>query len=105
MDGLSGRPGRGPSAAGACSGSYCAGNMFQVTQAGLWFDAFYWWCCNTGQATAGVQCALWNATSSSGGELVPGTTVTSGTLVPGTWNRIPLATPIPIAIATPYVTA
>ena len=36
---------------------------------------------------------------------IPGTTVTSGTLTAGQWNFIPIASPIPIAIGTPYCTA
>lgn len=105
MDGLSGRPGNGPSTATAFSGSYMAGLMFQVTQPAMWFNGYYLWVCNTGQSTSPVQCALWNASSSSGGILVPNTTVTSGTLTAGQWNFIPLPTPVPIAIGTPYCTA
>lgn len=105
MDGLSGRPGNGPSTATSLTGNYMAGLMFEVTQPGMFFNGYYLWVCNTGQSTAPVQCALWNASSSSGGILVPGTTITSGTLTAGQWNFIPLATPIPISTTTPYCTA
>lgn len=106
FDGLSGRPGNGPATATNFTGSYVAGTMWQVTQPGLWFYGYWWWCCGSGQATAGVKCALWSAQTSTGqAYLVPGSVVTSGTLTPGTWNFIPLPTPIPVALVTPYVAA
>jgi hypothetical protein len=93
----------GPSAATAYTGDYIAGVAWEVTTGGMWFTGYWWWCCSTGQATGPVKCALWCATGSTTGVLVPGATVTSGTLTAGAWNYIPLATPAAVAIGTPYL--
>lgn len=98
----------GPTAATNFTGAYIAGVLFEVTKPGMWFEGYWWWCCNTGQATAPVECALWQPyqiNNTFGSVLVPGTTATSGTLTPGAWNYIPLATPVPIAVGTPYTPA
>ena len=51
MDGSSGRPGNGPSAATSYQGDYLAGTVFQVTAGDFWFEGFWWWVCNSGQQT------------------------------------------------------
>lgn len=104
MDGLSGRPGNGPSAANASTGNYLAGTLFEVTSAGLWMTGYWWWCCNTGQQTTPVDFALWQITSSSAGVFIPGSHVTSGTLTAGAWNYTALPTPIPLSANVPYLT-
>lgn len=95
----------GPSAATAFTGSYVAGQMWKVSTSGLWLYGYRWWCCSTGQDTSSKKCALWNPKSSTGGDgaLIPGSTALTGTLTPGAWNTALLATPIPIAIGTPYI--
>jgi hypothetical protein len=97
----------GPSAATSLSGSYVAGMMWEVTQSALWLYGYRAWCCNTGQLTTPVRCALWTPRSSTGGDgaLIPGSAALTGTLVPGTWNNAMLAAPVPIAIGTPYIAA
>ncbi len=81
--------------------------MWQVTSAAKWIYGYRAWCCNAGQATTPVKCALWNPLSSTGGDgaLIPNSAATSGTLVPGTWNTVLLPAPIPIALGTPYLAA
>jgi hypothetical protein len=107
-DGVSGRPGVGssgtqpPASATAFSGNYCAGINFQVTQSNMWFQGYWWWVAS-GAPTAPQKFALWSAGVPSGsGVVVPGSVVTSGTLSAG-MNFIPLATPVPISIGSPYV--
>lgn len=98
----------GPAAATVFGGgSYVAGMMWQVTSAAKWIYGYRAWCCNAGQATTPVKCALWNPLSSTGGDgaLIPNSAATSGTLVPGTWNTVLLPAPIPIALGTPYLAA
>jgi hypothetical protein len=80
--------------------------MWNVTSSAKWFYGHRVWCCNTGQSTAPVKCCLWNPTSSAGaGVVIPGTTITSGTLTAGAWNNVLLPAPVPISLATPYLTA
>lgn len=104
MDGGTGRPGNGPSAANASSGNYLAGTLFEVTQSGLWMTGYWWWCCNTGQQTTAVDFALWQITSSSAGVFVTGSHVTSGTLTAGAWNYTALSTPLALSVNVPYLT-
>ena len=108
MDGVSGRPGVGssgtqpPSAGSSYSGNYLAGNVFQVTQGGLYFQGYWWWVPGTGSDTSGWEFALWNVNSTSAGTLVPGSVVTGGTLTAGQWNYIPVTAPLPLAPNIPY---
>ena len=107
MDGVAGRPGIGssgtqPPAAGVGSGlgNYIAGVMFDVTQGGLWFQGYYWYCAASAQDTApagGFKCALWQLSTSSTGVIVPGSTATASSVTAGQWNFIPLTTPILLA--------
>ena len=103
MDGSSGRPGNGPSAATSYQGDYLAGTVFQVTAGNFWFEGFWWWVCNSGQQTGPQSFGLWQVDNTSAGLLIVGTTVTSGTLTAGAWNYIPLSTPIPLSPGIPYV--
>lgn len=86
----------GPSATAATSSNFLAGIGFAVAGGGKWFTAYWYWVASDA-STAPVPCALWSATSSGGGVVVPGSSVTSGTLTAGAWNRIPLSTPIQLA--------
>jgi hypothetical protein len=95
----------GPSAANSYSGNFIVGIMFSVAQGGMWFNGYYVWCCNTGQATTGPECALWATVGPATGTLVPGSVVTGGTLTAGTWNFIPLPTPIPLVVGYEYRSA
>ena len=103
MDGSSGRPGSGPSAATSYQGDYLAGTAFQVTAGNLWFEGFWWWVCNSGQQTGPQSFGLWQVDNTNAGLLIEGSTVTSGTLTAGEWNYIPLSTPIPLSPGIPYV--
>lgn len=102
-DGLSGRPGAGPSSAAASSGNFLAGLCFQVSQGGLWLLGYDWWVCNTGQQTSAVDHALWQITGATAGTFIPGSHVTSGTLTAGQYNTTLLPTPIGLSLNTPYV--
>ena len=100
MDGVSGRPGNGPSTGTSYSGDYVAGAMFSVTSGGMWFEGYWWWVAASGQDTAsGQKFALWQVNAFSGAVLVPGSTVTAGALTAGAWNYVPLATPLLLAPA------
>ena len=101
MDGLSGRPGNGPGSPTAYGGNFLAGTIFQVTQGGMWLDGYYWWV-PTGGDTGAQKFALWCLTAASTGSLVSGSVVTSGTLTAGTWNFVPLAVPLQLAIHGVY---
>ena len=80
------------------NGNFISGVAFGVRGGGCWFTGYFWWVCSGGnQSTAPVKCALWSATSSGTGVVVPGSVVTSGTLTAGQWNFIPLASPILLA--------
>ena len=79
--------------------------MFEGTASGMWFEGYYLWVCPTGQNTTPVKCALWSVTGNGTGQVIPSSIVTSGTLLAGRWNYIPLASPIQLAIAAPYVAA
>ncbi|HUB93253.1 MAG TPA: DUF4082 domain-containing protein [Verrucomicrobiae bacterium] len=97
----------GPSTTSAptYSGNFIAGLEFYVSQGNCWFEGYWWWVCAAGnQLTGPTKCVLWNTTGQGSGQVVPNSTVTSGTLTAG-WNYIPLATPIQLAIGTPYVAA
>jgi hypothetical protein len=104
MDGVSGRPGNGPSAVTSYSGNYTAGLVFQVLQGGVWFQGYKWWCCPTGGLTTAQKFALWQVTGSAAGVLVPGSVITSGTLSPG-WNYVPLASPMLLSEGIAYQAA
>jgi hypothetical protein len=81
-----------------------AGLAFETTN-GSWLQGYWWWCCNTGQSTAAVTCALWQTTGIGTAVKVPNTTATSGTLTAGAWNWIPLATPVPLSPGPMYIAA
>jgi Domain of unknown function (DUF4082) len=87
----------GPSSATAYSGDFISGVAFFVTGA-AWFQGYWWWVCESGQSTSPVECALWQASSSSAATVVPGSVVTSGELAAGQWNWIPLDTPLPLSV-------
>ena len=109
MDGVAGRPGVGssgtqpPASPTAYGGNFLAGTVFQVTSSGMWFEGYYWWV-PTGGDTGAQKFALWATNGSSGaGVVIPAATVTSGTLTAGSFNYVPLASPVPIAIGTEYI--
>ena len=107
MDGASGRPGTGsstmtpPSAVTSYSGNFQAGCAFVVTDPGMWFEGF-WWFCPTGGDTGAQKFCLYAVTGSqvnaSAPTLIPAATVTSGTLTENAWNYIALSTPIPLSL-------
>lgn len=104
MDGLSGRPGNGPSSVTSYSGPFLAGVSFSVAGKVMWLDGYFWWVCPTGQSTAAQKFALWNRYGTGSSQsVVPGSVVTSGPLTAGQWNFIALATPIQLAPGTLYV--
>lgn len=110
MDGVSGRPGTGssgtqpPAAGQSYSGNYLAGNVFQVTSGGLYFQGYWWYVPATVTDTSGWKFALWQVGNFSGyyGTLIPGSTVTGGTLTAGAWNYIPVTIPLPLTANVPY---
>lgn len=110
MDGLNGRPGIGssgtqPPAAGTANGTnQVTGTMFYVTQGGMWFQGFWYYCCASGQSTSPAKFALWTIVQ-GGGSVVPGSVVTSGTLTAGAWNYVPLPQPVQLALYGQYVAA
>lgn len=101
MDGASGRPGTGssgtqpPGSPSAYAGPFVAGTSLKVTQWGMWFQGYWFWC-PAGGDTGAQKFALWEDRSGTGGvgTVVPGSTVTSGTLTAGAWNYTSLAAPI-----------
>jgi hypothetical protein len=95
----------GPATATARSGNFISGVTWTVTQGGMWFTGYWWWVCNTGQTVTPVKCALWSLVNGTNGLVVPGSVVTSGALTVGTWNYIPLANPVQIAIGDTLVAA
>lgn len=104
-------PSRPALAAGSSSPTpFIAGISFR---AGGWLEG-YWWYVPPGGPTAAQKFALWCITGGPGagtptaGSVVAGSVVLpadSGPLTAGAWNFIPLAAPIPLAIATPYMAA
>jgi hypothetical protein len=100
----------GPSTPASYSGNFICAVVFNC-QNSTFMDGYWFWCCNSGQGTAPVKCALWSMTGGATGAasfvytLVPGSVVTSATLVPGTWNYIPFPTPIQLAVGIPYAAA
>lgn len=111
MDGLSGRPGNGPSTPASYSGGpFLAGTVFNVTSWGLWLEGYWWWVCNTGQSTAAQKFALWSLYTTTTSEpaslgVIAGGTVTSGGLTAGQWNYTPLAVPIALSAKVAYIAA
>lgn len=103
MDGVSGRPGRGPDVT-SYSGSFLAGLVFQVTENGCYFEGFWWWV-PTGGDTEPQKFALWQLTNTDAGTIIPGATVTSGDLAEGQWNYTPLDSPIGLTPQIAYVAA
>jgi hypothetical protein len=95
----------GPASPASLTGSYIAGMMWTPKQSAKWLLGYRAWCCNTGQPTTPVKCALRNSLSPTTGDaaLVPNSTATTGTLVPGTWNNALLPIPIPVALNAPYI--
>jgi hypothetical protein len=85
-------------------GSFMAGIVFQVTQGGMWLDA-YRWRLPSGGDTGSQKFALWNLTGASQGDaqLISGSVENSGTMNAGQVNTIPLAAPVQLAIGTPYL--
>lgn len=91
----------------ANAGNFISGVCFTVTTGGCWLTGYQYYVVTGLDAgpTTPQKFALWCATSSSAGTLVPGSVVTSGTLTAGAWNTVNLPTPIPLAIGTMYVAA
>lgn len=88
----------GPASAQPNSGNFISGVVFTVSAGIAWFQGYWWWVAAAGgQGTSPVKCALWSATASGAGFLVPGSVVTSGALTAGQWNFIPLPTPVQLA--------
>lgn len=87
---------------------FICGTSFEVTSGGCWFPGYWWY---AGGATAPQKFCLHcitggpGAGTSTASVVVPGSVVTSGALTANSWNYVPLATPIPICIATPYMAA
>jgi hypothetical protein len=110
MDGVSGRPGAGssgttpPTSPTGYSGNFIAGLNFEVTQGGMWFEGYWWWC-PPGGDTGAQKFALWAITGNGTATLIPAGTVTSGTLTAGAWNYVALSSPVQVAIGTAYVAA
>jgi hypothetical protein len=94
----------GPASPASYGGNFIAGLNFTVS-GGTWFAGYWLWCCDSGQSTSAVTCALWSVTGTSTGSVIAAATVTSGTLTPGAWNWIPLAQPIQLAPGPLYVAA
>jgi hypothetical protein len=67
-----------------------------------WLTAYWWYVPATGSTAPQTFCA-WCMTSGTAGTLIAASVATSGTLTAGQWNRIPLASPIPLAPNTPYI--
>lgn len=87
----------GPSSPVEYTGNFIAGITFFV-DGEAWFQGYWWWVCGSGQSTAPVMCALWQADTASDATLVPGSVVTSGELAAGQWNWIALGTPLPLSL-------
>lgn len=110
MDGASGRPGVGssgttpPAAVTSTSGGWLLGTMFSVTGKIGWLTGYWHWVPANGDATP-RKFALWNVTSTTTQQLVPGSVVTSGTMTLGAFNFVPLSPAIQIAPAALYVAA
>jgi hypothetical protein len=99
MDGLSGRPGNGPSTGVAYAGNLVVGNAFGVTTGGLWLTGYRWWVPSTnGDTGSGQKFCLYQITGTSAGTIVPGSTVTAGALSAG-WNVVSLSSPLSL---TPF---
>ena len=105
MDGQGGRPGNGPAAPTAFAGNFTEGLAFQVTSFGLYFQGYFLWVPPGGDTFTGQKFALWQLTNNTAGTLITGSAVTAGTLTAGQWNFVPLATPVPLTAAIPYVAA
>lgn len=86
----------GPASANTYTGNFISGVAFTLKQGGCWFEGYWWWVASNG-GTSAVKCALWSATASGAGTVVPGSAVTSGTLTASAWNYIPLAAPVQLA--------
>ena len=87
----------GPSSPVEYAGNFIAGVTFFVTGE-AWFQGYWWWVCGSGQSTAPVTCALWQAYTGSNATLVKGSVVTTGELTAGQWNWVPLGTPLPLSL-------
>lgn len=87
----------GPANAASYSGDFISGMHFFVTGE-AWFQGYWWWVCESGQSTAPVKCALWQAYANDAATVVPGSVVTSDELVAGRWNWIGLDTPLPLSV-------
>lgn len=79
------------------TGNFIAGAAFFVTGP-AWLSGYWWWVCGSGQSTAPVKCALWQAYAGDSAALVPGSVVTSGGLAAGQWNWIPLDAALPLSM-------
>lgn len=110
-DGVSGRPGVGssgtqpPATATSFSGSYIAGQVFEVTSGGLWLQGYRWWVPGTRGNTAAQKFALRNINAANQAALIPAGTVTSGTLTAGQFNTVLLPAPILLTPNIPYLAA
>ena len=108
LDGAAGRPGVGssgtqpPSSVAGYSGPLITGTVFQCTTGGNWLWGYDVWV-PPGGDTGPQEFALQCPSASAVGTYVPGTLVTSGPLTAGVMNRVLLADPVQVAIATPYV--
>lgn len=93
----------GPSSPTPYAGPFIAGIGFKcLGPAVQWLQGYYAWVPAGGDLIPN-KCALWQSLTSTTGSLIPGTVVTSGALTAGQWNFIPLASPVPLSLGTPYI--
>ena len=91
-----------PAGTAVYSGPFLCGIVFQVTQAGMWFNGYRWRPVTGGDAGP-QKFALYALSSNTTGVLIPAATVTSGPLTLNQVNSVNLAAPVPLAIGTVYM--
>lgn len=83
----------------AYSGPFVNALQFMPIGANTWFEGYYFWWPNNGQANIKPKCCLWSLGRSAGGSFIPSSVVSfTNALVPGAWNFQPLSQPVPLAI-------
>ena len=91
----------GPASSIAFGGVLVQGTGFEVTQAGMFLQGYWWWRADSAQS-ASANFATWQITGSATATLIAATVTSTTTAAIGQWNYTALTPQVALAANTPY---
>lgn len=91
----------GPASSTSFGPGIIVGTLFKVTTTGVVLQGYWFWRCDSGQASS-ASFALWQATGTGTGSLVSNSTASISGMVAGQWNYVALGTPLALTSGTAY---